>query len=141
MASSAPRRPTSSTASAVLTYAPVILPRAGIALSATRRHALEMLPRAEQIELLGTRVPVPADALEDAGAVVHDVRADADLRIGEGEELSIQVGHALFRDLRRRRRPRGRTHRLRHGSIHPPLTKEASHSSGGLPDSPPVWCG
>ncbi len=56
---------------------------------AALRQALEVLLNLEQVQGLVVRVPVAANALEYAGAVVEGVRHDPDLRLGEGDNLPL----------------------------------------------------
>ena len=47
---------------------------------------------AEDVDRLAVLVEVAADAGEGARAVLHGVRADADLGVGEGDDVALEVG-------------------------------------------------
>ena len=51
-----------------------------------------MLGQAEDVDRLAVLVEVAADAGERARAVLHGVGADADLGVGEGNDVALEVG-------------------------------------------------
>src|SRR6478735_12105639 len=56
-----------------------------------------MLRQAENVDRRAILIEIPAHAGEGSGAVLQSVRADADIRLGEGHDLSLEKG--VFEDL------------------------------------------
>src|SRR5205823_3459305 len=76
--------------------------------AAAPRQTLEVVERAEQVELLVLGVPVPADALEAARAVVQRVGYDAYLRLRQRHELVAEIGVGVHLLVTSAMSPRGR---------------------------------